>query len=231
MVSGGIKELVAQDESSPAVAEAHANIARLQAESWKAKAALGTASRGVQIAKQKVAGTLVTGGTFTVLPLEEAVDREKVARLRCGATDDALSETWSHLREAKREARRDVVPELARRHAEAIEELAALMESARDIVLEMRSNSAVADSLLEFDDRNRQQLIREFKPAWLKVLFHDGRHEVDNAAVFREAAQHEVAVMLEGLGLKDVKRGGTSAKLSAEAKPGRLDFLRRVFIT
>ena len=40
-MSGGIKELVVKCESSPAVAEAHANIARLQAESRKAKEALG----------------------------------------------------------------------------------------------------------------------------------------------------------------------------------------------
>ena len=97
-------------ESSPAVAEAHANIARLQAESRKAKEALGSASRGIQIAKQQAAGTLVTGGSFKMLPLEEAVDAERLARLRVEATERALSAAWTSLRAAKQEARRQFVP-------------------------------------------------------------------------------------------------------------------------
>ena len=227
-MSGGIAELVAQAESSPALIEAQANVARLQAKVREAKEALGGASRGIQIAKHAVAGTLVDGGTADVLSLEDAVEKEKTARLLFEATQEALSDAWSRLREAKREARRDVVPELARRHAEAIEELATLIERARDIVLLMRSNSSVAASLLEFDDRNRQQLIREFKPAWLKVLFHDGRYEVDNAAAFRKNATNEIEVMFEGLG---VKRRGKSAKMKAKpAKSGRLDFLKKVFV-
>lgn len=227
-MSGGIKELVAQAESSPALIEAQANVARLQAKVREAKEALGGASRGIQIAKHAVAGTLVDGGTADVLSLEEAVDKEKAARLMCEALEEALSAAWSRLRVAKQEARRDVVPELARRHAESIEELATIIERARDLVLQMRSNSAVAASLLEFDDRNRQQLIREFTPACLTIFGHDGRHEIDNAAAFRENATREIEIMFQGLGLK----GGKSAKVSAEpAKPGRLDFLKRVFVS
>ena len=75
------------------------------------------------------------------------------------------------------------------------------------------------------------QVIREFKPAWLKVFFHDGRYEVDNAAVFREAATREIEAMNAALDLKGVKRGGKSAaKVSAKpARSGRLGFLERVF--
>ena len=123
-MSGGIEELVAQAESSPALIEAQANVSRLQAKVREAKEALGGASRGIQIAKHAVAGTLVDGGTADVLSLEDAVEREKTARLLFEATEEALSDAWSRLREAKQEARRDVVPELARRHAESIEELA-----------------------------------------------------------------------------------------------------------
>ena len=226
-----IEELVAQVESAPAVAEAHANIARLQAKAREAKKALASAETGIQIAKHAVAGTLVDGGTADVLSLEEAVDKEKAARLMCEAIEEALSAAWSRLREAKQASRRDVVPALGEKHAASINELATVLERARDIVLEMRANSAVAASLLESDDRNQQQVIREFKPAWLEVFFHDGRYEVDNAAVFRDAATREIEAMNAALDLKGVKRGGKSAKLGDEAKPGRLGFLKRVFVT
>ena len=96
-------------------------------------------------------------------------------------------------------------------------------ERARDIVLEMRENSAAADGVLE----PGQSLIPEFTPGWLTVFFHDGRHEVDNAAAFREAATREIEVMYEGL----EKHGGTPTKVSVKAaKSGRLDFLKRVFV-
>ena len=222
-MSGGIAELVAQAESSPALIEAQANVARLQAKVRETKEALGGASRGIQIAKHAVAGTLVDGGTADVLSLEDAVERERTARLLFEATEEALSDVWSRLREAKKDARRDVLPELARRHAESIEEMASIIERARDVVLEMRETSAAA-SELESD----QSLIRVFTPGWLAVIVNDGRYDVDNAAAFRKNATREIEVMYEGLG---VKRGGKSAKLGDEAKPGRLGFLKRVFAT
>lgn len=223
-MSGGIKELVAQAESSPALIEARANIARLQAEARDAKKALASAETGIQIAKHAVAGTLVDGGTADVLSLEEAVDKEKAARLMCEALEEALSAAWSRLREARQEGRRGFVPALALKHAEMIEEMASIIERARDIVLEMRETTAAADSVLE----SGQSLIRVFTPGWLAVLVNDGRYDVDNAAVFRENATREIEVMYEGLG---VKRGGKSAEVSAKpAKSGRLDFLKRVFV-
>ncbi len=139
------------------------------------------------------------------------------------ATEQALSTTWARLEEAKRSARRDVVPELARRHAESIEKLVKAIETARDAVLEMRETTQAANTVL-----GRQPLIRVFTPGWLVVLYHDGRHEIDQAAQWREKATREIEVMFEGLG---VKRGGKSAKLSVKPeKSGRLDFLKRVFV-
>ena len=220
-----ISEIVAQAESSPAVAEARANVKRLQAEMTTAKDALGSALRGIQIAKQKVAGTLVTGGSFDVLSLEEAVEKEKVAHLRVGATEEALSTAWTHLREAKKEARRDVVPELARRQAESIEKLAKAIDTARDAELEMRETEAAANTVLD----GRQSLIRVFTPAWISLFYHDGHHEVDRAADFRKKATREIEIMFAGL---EKKHGVESAKLERvkPAKPGRLERLKKVFV-
>ena len=220
-MSGDLKALVARAESSPAVVAASADVARLQREMATAQEALGSASRGIQIAKEKVAGTLVSSGSYDVLPLEEAVNKESTARLRVEATEQALSVTWSRLEEAKLSARRDVVPELARRHAESIEELATVVERARDIVLEMRETSSAADTVL-----GSQSLIRVFTPGWLAVFFHDGKFEVDNAIEFRKAASREIQEMYENLGVKR-DRKSASAK---PAKSGRLDFLKRVFV-
>ena len=96
-----------------------------------------------------------------------------------------------------------------------------MLERARDIVLEMRETTAAADSVLE----SGQSLIRVFTPGWLTLLFYDGKHEVDNAAAFRESATREIGVMLEGLRLKGVK----SAKLSVTPPVRRPGFLKRVF--
>ena len=133
-MSGGIKELVAQAESSPAVVEAHANVSRLQAEMTTAKEALGSATRGIQIARHAVAGTLVDGSSADVLSLEAAVAKAEAARLRVEATEEALSATWKRLELAKKEARRGVVPELARRHAESIEAIDRLVRAPPRIV-------------------------------------------------------------------------------------------------
>ena len=87
------------------------------------------------------------------------------------------------------------------------------IETARDAVLEMSETTQAANTVL-----GRQSLIRVFTPGWFAVLYHDGRHEVDNAAQFREKALREIEVMFEGL---VEKRGGKSAKLSVDGEVWR----------
>ena len=217
-----LDELVAQAVNTPVIAEASADVTRLQAEVRKARDKLDSALRGIQIAKEKAAGTLVTGGSVNVLSLEEAVEKEKTARLWFETTEQALTASWALLKEVRREARRDVVPELARRHAESIKKLAAGLETARDAELEMRETEAAANTVL-----GRQSLIRVFMPAWISLFYHDGHHEVDRVADFREKAAREVEVIA---GLE--QRGGKSAKPSAKpAKSDRLGVLKRIFAT
>ncbi len=94
------------------------------------------------------------------------------------------------------------------------------IETARDAVLDMRETTQAANTVI-----GRQSLIRVVTPGWLAVLYHDGRHEIDQAAQFREKALREIEVMFEGL-------GGKSTKVSAKpAKSGRLDFLKKVFVS
>ena len=100
-----------------------------------------------------------------------------------------------------------------------------LREALRDTaVLEMRALIKAANTIL-----GRQQLVREFTPAWLQPFHWDGRYEVDNAEAFRSKAEQEIDGMFEGLG---VERGGKSAKVSKKpTKSGRLDFLKKVFVS
>ena len=99
-----------------------------------------------------------------------------------------------------------------------------VIERARDIVLEMRETTAAADRLLG----SGQRTIRVLTPGWLDVFFHDGRYEIDQTVKFRESAQREIQLIRELVKKNIGKRGGKSAK---PAKSGRLDFLKRVFIT